>query len=168
MSAGPLGASAAVSRDLGLLAPQFRDRVQAALAECNDPARPGGPLRAWVFEAYRSPELQAEYYQRGRTLIPPDQPVTNAPTNEYSWHGYGLAVDVIHADQLWRPERGAAWFAEVACVFKRHDCGWGGDWKQADLPHFQWGRCRPSPSDLARLLLRTRGLQAVWERVGAA
>ena len=65
-----------VSRDLELLAPKFRIAVQAAVAEC----RAAG-LDAWVFEAYRSQELQALYYARGRTVIPPPRTVTNAPTN---------------------------------------------------------------------------------------
>jgi peptidoglycan L-alanyl-D-glutamate endopeptidase CwlK len=43
----------------------------------------------------------------------------------------------------------------------------GGDWKFKDLPHFQWGPCKPSPSDRARELIRTEGMEAVWGAVGA-
>jgi peptidoglycan L-alanyl-D-glutamate endopeptidase CwlK len=85
-----------VSRDLELLAPKFRIAVQAAVAEC----RAAG-LDAWVFEAYRSQELQALYYARGRTVIPPPRTVTNAPTNLLSWHGYGLAIDVVSEKHFW-------------------------------------------------------------------
>jgi peptidoglycan L-alanyl-D-glutamate endopeptidase CwlK len=85
--------------------------------------------------------------------------------NLFSWHGYGLAVDVIHRTKQWNA--GTPWFAAVAVIFKRHGCKWGGDWKSADLPHFQWGLCKPSPSDTARQFLRTRGVRAVWEAVGA-
>ena len=160
MSAGRTAASAAVSRDPSLLAPRFRAAVDAALADC----RAAG-LDAYVYEAYRSQELQSLYFARGRTEIPPLQTVTNAASNLYSWHGYGLAVDVISYSHGWsRPE---SWFAEVAAVFKRHDCRWGGDWKMKDLPHFQWHRCRPSPSDRARELLAAGGMAAVWREVGA-
>lgn len=162
MSAGSGTAVPEVSRDLGKLAPRFRKKVEESIAAC----RAQG-LDAKVFEAYRSNELQMLYYQRGRTIIPPTHTVTNAKTNLYSWHGYGLAVDVVHRTDFWKPAGGEAWFRRVADIFKAHDCKWGGDWTRPDLPHMQWGRCRPSPSDMARLLLRTDGLPAVWKAVGA-
>jgi peptidoglycan L-alanyl-D-glutamate endopeptidase CwlK len=169
MSAGAEAAAAVESfhgtkptRDLKLLAPAFARAVEAAIAECNDPAN---KLDAMVYETYRSKELQAIYYQRGRSVRPPSKTVTNAQSNMYSWHGYGLAVDVIHRTKHWdMPE---SWFDRVAVVFKRHGCKWGGDWKQRDLPHFQWGLCKASPSDRARELMRSGGVLAVWEAVGA-
>lgn len=120
-----------------------------------------------VYEGFRSLQLQQIYYARGRTVIPPTYTVTNAPTNLFSWHGYGLAVDIVHQTQFWTPPEGEVWFKKVADVFKQHDCKWGGDWTHPDTPHMQWGACKPSPSDEARNLLATRGLQAVWEAVGA-
>ena len=150
-----------MSRDLGLLAPAFRDAVERAIAECR--AR---DLDAYVYEAYRSQELQALYYARGRTVVPPTKPVTYAATNLDSWHGYGLAVDVISRSQGWnRPE---TWFAEVAAAFAKFGCRWGGEWKQKDLPHFQWGRCKPSPSDAAHELVTAGGVQAVWSELRAS
>jgi peptidoglycan L-alanyl-D-glutamate endopeptidase CwlK len=146
--------------DPQLLAPGFRVVVAEAIRECTAKG-----LRAVVFETYRSNELQALYYQRGRTVKPPPTPVTNAMGNLFSWHGYGLAVDVIHETQRWRA--GNDWFAKVAEVFRKHGCRWGGEWRSPDWPHFQWGLCKPSPSDLARELIRTRGVGAVWEAVGA-
>jgi peptidoglycan LD-endopeptidase CwlK len=145
---------------LEYLAPRFRAAVEAAIAEC----RANG-LDAVVYETYRSNELQSVYFARGRTVKPPVAPVTNAMENLFSWHGYGLAVDVIHATKQWDvPE---SWFARVAEVFKKHGCKWGGDWTTKDLPHFQWGLCKPSPSPVARDLIRTKGVGAVWEAVGA-
>jgi peptidoglycan L-alanyl-D-glutamate endopeptidase CwlK len=128
-----------VSRDLGKLAPLFAARVRAAIEECNAPEN---DLRAMVYEAYRSQALQAMYYKRGRTVIPPQRPVTNAPTNMQSWHGYGLAVDVVHREKFWSPPGGEQWFRDVAKIFKKHDCSWGGDWTHADPPHFQWAGAR--------------------------
>jgi peptidoglycan L-alanyl-D-glutamate endopeptidase CwlK len=153
--------------NLALLAPAFRACVEAALAACNDPTRVGGPLQAMVYEGYRSQALQAIYFQRGRTVKPPPRTVTNAPTNDTSWHGYGLAVDVVHQTKFWNPPNGDAWFEAVAEIFKANGCNWGGDWTQADLPHFQWGRCAASPSDNARAMLRDDGVTAVWAAVGA-
>ncbi len=163
MSSGQIDTNLKVDSDLGHLAPKFREAVEAALVECNTVHG----LDAIVYEGYRSPALQALYYARGRTIKPPNSPVTNAPTNRYSWHGYGLAVDVVHRVKFWNPVGGNQWFAAVADVFKRHNCSWGGNWKKPDRPHFQWGLCKPSPSDAARRLLDTGGVQAVWIALGA-
>jgi peptidoglycan L-alanyl-D-glutamate endopeptidase CwlK len=100
-------------------------------------------------------------------VIPPENKVTNARTSLYSWHGYGLAVDVISRKNLWTPTEGETWFKKVADIFKKHDCRWGGDWTDPDTPHFQWARCKPSPSGLARLLIAQDGHEAVWQAVGA-
>jgi peptidoglycan L-alanyl-D-glutamate endopeptidase CwlK len=169
MSAGAEAATAVANfhgtkptNDHSLLAPAFAAAVRSAIAQCNDATN---ALDAMVYETYRSTELQAIYYQRGRSVKPPHQPVTNAQSNMYSWHGYGLAVDVIHRTKQWDvPE---AWFERVAAIFKEHNCKWGGDWRQRDLPHFQWALCKASPSDRARELMRTGGVLAVWEAVGA-
>lgn len=166
MSAGTGdGRTPGVDRDLDHLAPRFKQAVLDALAECNNAAN---NLDAWVYEAHRSQALQALYYARGRTVIPPTSPVTNAPTIANSWHGYGLAVDVVHRKLFWNPPGSLEWFRKVAVIFKRHDCRWGGDWTKPDPPHFQWGACQPSPSSEAQSLLATRGEQAVWQAVGAA
>ena len=169
MSAGPLGSgSKGSNNDLDLLAPHFADAVRAAIAECNRESKADGPgLDVVVYEAYRSQELQALYYARGRTIRPPDTPVTNAPTNLHSWHGFGLAVDVIHQQNGWDPPGGMTWFQDVARIFARHGCAWGGNWRVKDYAHFQWGACKPSPSDEARRLLATQGVLGVWRVLGA-
>jgi len=133
VSAGSSEGAARVSNDLTLLAPGFRAAVDAALAECE--AR---GLDAFVYEGFRSAALQAVYYARGRTVIPPVRPVTNAASSLYSWHGYCLAVDVISREHRW--DRPDTWFAAVAESFARAGCRWGGQWTQRDLPHFQIGR----------------------------
>ncbi|HEY2851123.1 MAG TPA: M15 family metallopeptidase [Gemmatimonadaceae bacterium] len=158
MSAG--NNTPAVQSSLALLAPKFRDAVSLALAECT-----AAGLDAVVYETVRSHELAVLYYARGRTVIPPTSTVTNAPDETYTWHGFGLAVDVIHRVKEW--EMPDAWFASVSTIFKRHECKWGGDWKQRDLPHHQWGACKPSPSNQARALLKSGGMPAVWQAVGA-
>jgi peptidoglycan L-alanyl-D-glutamate endopeptidase CwlK len=149
-----------VTNDLATLAPKFAAAVEQAVAACK-----AAGLPAMVYEAYRSAELQELYYERGRTQVPPTGTVTNARSNLYSWHGYGLAVDVIHATKEWdAPEQ---WFADVAVHFRAAGCRWGGEWKFKDLPHFQWGLCKPSPSDNARAIIASGGREAVWKAVGA-
>ena len=148
-------------RDLSKLAPRFREQVLVALAECHS-----GGIDAIMYEGWRSPELQALYYARGRTIIPPATPVTYARSNLYSWHGYGLAVDCISQSKGW--DQPMTWFLAMADIFKRHGCKWGGDWRRADPPHFQYGACKPSPSDRARELYAAGGVEAVWVAVGAA
>src|SRR5215211_4121594 len=100
MSAGTIPAIdyhlAKPTNKLEYLAPRFRAAVETAIAEC----RAMG-LDAVVYETYRSKELQAVYFARGRTVRPPVKPVTNAMENLFSWHGYGLAVDVIHRVKEW-------------------------------------------------------------------
>jgi peptidoglycan LD-endopeptidase CwlK len=160
VSAGEYNSRLTVNRDLTLLAPKFREAVEQAIADCKERG-----YDAYVYEAYRSLELQQLYYARGRTIIPPAKTVTNAPSNLYSWHGYCLAVDVISIAYGWdKPE---SWYVGVAESFKKFGCKWGGDWKSRDLPHFQWWQCRPSPSDRARELIKTEGVDAVWRAVGA-
>jgi D-alanyl-D-alanine carboxypeptidase len=148
--------------DLEKLAPFFRDAVNAAIEECNNTAN---GLEAMVFEGFRSEALQQLYFARGRTIIPPSHTVTNARTALNSWHGYGLAVDVVHQTKYWEPPGGEAWFAKVAKIFKSHGCNWGGDWTHPDTPHMQWGKCKPSPSEVARHLIGVGGVQAVWDVV---
>lgn len=146
-----MGEPARIS-DLAGLAPAFRAAVMGALEEC----RAAG-LDATVFETLRTQERQRWAYLRG---------ASRAKDADASWHFYGLAVDVISRAKAW--DAGDAWFRRVAAVFKRHGCDWGGDWHSfRDLPHFQWGRCRASPSDVSRTLYAQGGREAVWRAVGA-
>ena len=153
------------SRDLELLAPKFRQAVEAAMLACEAKG-----LHVKVNEAFRSNARQAFLFAQGRTR--PGPKVTNAPTSLTSWHGYGLAVDVIHKTLAFKPfgddrAKNEQWFEDVGAVFKANDCNWGGDWTHPDTPHMQWGHCRPSPSDRARALIASGGVQAVWTEVGA-
>jgi hypothetical protein len=78
-----------------------------------------------------------------------------------------LAVDVIHKKHFWEPPEGDAWFKKVAESFKTVGGGWGGDWQQRVRPHFRWGKCKSSPSDKARQLIASSGMEAVWKEVEA-
>jgi peptidoglycan L-alanyl-D-glutamate endopeptidase CwlK len=160
MSAGQTTDSVVVCNDITGLAPKFGAAVVAAIKECNAKG-----FDAIVFESFRSDITQKVYYARGRTVIPPQQTVTNASDNSYSWHGYDLAVDVISKSKEW--DAPYAWFKSVAEIFKANGCKWGGDWKRPDMPHMQWGKCKPSPSSNARQLLAQGQLQTIWKLVNA-
>lgn len=184
MSAGAIGGhDLVVSADPSLLAPRFRQAVLGGIIECQQAG-----LDPYIYEAHRSQELQDLYWHRGRDVRPPERPVTNVKDAQYGWHFFALAVDVISRSEHWfnpagKPElrhlpshdplvvayvaQGEKWFADVAAIFKKHGCKWGGDWKQRDTPHMQWGLCRPTPSDLSREAYRVGGNPAVWKLVGA-
>ena len=162
MSAGldhPTAESLVVS-SLNGLAPLFRAALTAALAECN-----AAGLDAIAYETLRSDELQQMYYARGRTVIPPHYTVTNAQTARHGWHFFGLAVDVISASKRWDVTK--EWRDTVSSIFKSHGCSAGADWPHPDLPHYQFGKCRRSPSNKARELYAQGGNAAVWQAVGA-
>jgi len=155
----------AVNCELSLLAPRFRDAVSAALAECQTTNTAQGVLTAKIYEGFRSTERQAWLYAQGRTRQ--GKIVTNARTALTSWHGYGLAVDVIHTTKYWNPcgadaQANEDWFRAVAEIFKKHGCQWGGDWTSPDTPHMQWGRCTASPTAGAMDLMTRQGVTAVW------
>lgn len=159
MSAGVSG-DPKVQNSLDLLAPKFKEAILAGLIECRK-----NKIDAYVYESLRSEELAKLYYARGRTIIPPSHTVTNAPNQLYSWHGYGLAVDIISRSKGWNQPR--TWFEDMAACFINRGCSWGGDWHFEDLPHIQWGKCKPSPSDLARTIIAAHGMNAVWIACGA-
>lgn len=150
-----------VQSSLSLVAPKFALAVQNAIRDAN-----AAGLDAYVYESLRSHELAVLYYARGRTIIPPYQTVTNATDEKNSWHGFGLAVDCISKSKQWNQPK--SWFQELSLHFARYGCKWGGSWKIKDLPHFQWGLCKPSPSSVARNLLATSGMSSVWSAVEAS
>lgn len=141
-----------VVNSLDGLAPQFRRAVAAAIIALD--------VDAYVYESTRTQALQTLYYERG---------ASKAASVLYSWHGYALAVDVISRNRQWDAWDDPAWSGEVVAAFKDSGCSWGGDWVSfQDRPHFQWRQCKPTPSDEARALLASSGVQAVWAAVGAA
>jgi len=145
---------------LDRLAPRFRDAVEAILVDVQ---------KERVFETLRSDERQRFLYGFGREyddLIGPRGAVTNARTAMGGWHFYGLAVDIVEDDATpWIAP--AAFWQSLGLAAERHGCAWGGRWKRVDLPHVQWGKCRKSPSQRARVLYQSGGLEAVWREVGA-
>lgn len=122
-----------------------------------------------VYETYRTPERQAFLFGFGRTYDDGRGVVTHAPDTTKTWHGYGLAADVISASKEWDAPA-SFWLALGAAAAK---CGltWGGNWPiiERDKPHVQWGApMRQTPSDEAVNLKQQGGDAAVWTAVGAS
>ncbi len=153
------------------LAPRFREAVGRVCAD----------LTAWgysprVFETLRTDARQQFLYGFGRYYDDGRGVVTHSRTADETWHGFGLAADIICAKRLWNAPRD---FWEVlGTSARRHSLVWGADWNSdwssnderfTDRPHIQWGApMRRSPSVRAVELRRTGGLAAVWAEVGAA
>jgi peptidoglycan L-alanyl-D-glutamate endopeptidase CwlK len=143
-------------RSLDGLAPKFRTALCLLLAHVPD---------AMVAETLRTPERQSFLYGFGRDYDDGRGIVTQAPTHLTSWHGFALAADVVHREHEWAAP--LSWFRHMGEVAETHGLKWGGRWRHPDLPHVQWGRCKDTPSYVARGLYASGGVEAVWRAVGA-
>lgn len=171
MRFGVIPAEVPVVRDVSVLAPRFRSAIDRVLATMR-----GLGLDPIVTETLRTHERQAFLYGFGRTYDDGRGIVTYSQDADETWHGFGLAVDIISAAKRWHapPE---FWDA-LGRAAARERLRWGGDWDMdgnpknetfRDLPHVQWGSpMRRSPSPRAARLLVTHGVDAVWREVGAA
>jgi hypothetical protein len=123
----------------------------------------GFPAR--VFETLRTAERQSYLYGFGRQYDDGRGVVTKAKTNLRSWHGYGLAADIVHETRLWSVK--PLFWHMLGEVSESHGLTWGGRWKNPDRPHVQWGGCAVSPRATDTDMLLTLGAAAVWDAVGA-
>lgn len=122
--------------------------------------------RVRIFETLRTAERQDWLFGMGRDYDDGRGVVTNARAAS-GWHPYGLAADIVEDDATPWQATTPFWRALGASA-ERHGLTWGGRWKALDLPHVQWGRCRPAPSKRAAELVAAGGLPALWREVGAA
>ena len=158
-----------VQSDMALLAPFFREAVERVVED----------MKAWgytpqVFETMRTNERQAFLHGFGRLYDDGRGVVTHSQTADDTWHGYGLAVDIICARRKWAV--GPHFWNVLGTSARRHGLVWGGDWnsdwsisdeKFSDRPHIQWGAMRRSPSAHAAKLRTDGGMIAVWSAVAA-
>lgn len=145
------------------LAPRFRDALLAVCEELRAAMWP--PL---IYETLRTDARQQWLYGFGRRYSDGRGIVTHSEDADETWHGFGLAADVVHARRYWlAPEE---FWQSFGAACRRHDLVWGGDWPSfVDRPHVQWGgRMRRSPSPRAARLRESGGLPAVWAEVGAS
>lgn len=151
-----------INREISSLYQPFGKLVTNFLARWNKASK---SYPAQVFEGYRPFERQAALYAQGRTI--PGPKVTNAMPG-FSWHQYGLAVDVVFDADPVKP--GAQWTWDgklpwpVLGKMGEVDFGleWAGAWRSfPEFPHFQrtWGMQLTE----ARELYEIGGLDAVWK-----
>ncbi|MDB4906357.1 MAG: hypothetical protein JWO05_1141 [Gemmatimonadetes bacterium] len=164
----------ACCRDLALLAPKFRATLERVFAQMK--AKGHDPV---VAETLRTRDRQRFLYGFGRTYDDGRGVVTMSPDAMATWHGFGLAVDVISASMEWNaPEsfwRDLRELATAAGLTSGDDWDRDGvaagpdpDERFSDRPHVQWGPpMKRSPSPRAAELYRTGGMTAVWAEVGA-
>ena len=153
------------------LAPRFREAVERVLermrADGHDPL---------VFETLRTEQRQQFIYGFGREYDDGRGVVTHSESAADTWHGYGLAVDIVSASKLWSASK--QFWISLGIAVREEGLIWGADWNSngrsdderfVDRPHVQWGNgMRRSPSSKAVQLMATGGYQAVWAAVGAA
>lgn len=120
-----------------------------------------------VTQGLRTWKEQAALYEQGRTT--PGNIVTDARAG-YSWHCFGLAVDVAPDDPKlpgYQPDWNSAHPAWVRLVSVGMSLGLvdGKSWN--DLPHFQLsGRFPLTPDDEVRQIFTDAGMEGVWREAG--
>jgi len=156
-----------VQKGMDGLAPRFRARVEAIVQGMRDAGY--DPV---VFETLRTHERQRFLYGFGRDYDDGRGVVTHSSDSDETWHGFGLAVDVVSRSRLWQaPEE---FWKKLHQLVRANGCVSGADWDNDgvmddwDKPHFQWGPpMRRSPSPRAARLQSEGGNEAVWREVGA-
>jgi hypothetical protein len=157
-------------RDLAVLAPKFRSALERVLATMR-----GLGFAPVVIETLRSGERQRYLHGFGRAYDDGRGVVTHSADWDETWHGYGLAADVVCGNAFWAatPE----FWEALGRACARERLRWGGDWdgdgdsrdeRFLDRPHVQWGPpMRRSPSPRAARIVADGGPPAVWREVGA-
>lgn len=144
------------SSSLDGLAPAFR----AALMQTVEMMKKLGH-QPRIFETTRTLERQAFLYGFGRTWDDGRGVVTHSKTNMVTWHGYGLAADIVEDDKTPWNATPAFWNDLGKCA-EANGLTWGGRWKFLDLPHVQWAKCHRSPTSSAQFIAKNSGVEAVW------
>jgi len=124
-----------------------------------------------IAQGLRSWAEQAALYAQGRTT--PGKIVTNAPAG-YSWHEFGLAVDVVPMDTMNQEPPQPDWnlshpvWNRLITVGESLGLFSGSEFCTIkDYPHFQLtGSFPSSPNNEARQVFENAGMQAVWVESG--
>ena len=163
--------------DICTLAPEFRYAIERMQNDwkISEPIVQGGktyPFDPVIFETTRVNELQRIYF---------DQGTSGAQHAFYSWHFYGLAIDVVSASMEWSAP--AMWWTRLGDIANNHGLRWGGNWPRKDLPHIQWGAMLDTPQRAPYIyfgatviqrferfedeMMHREGLMRVWKAVQA-
>lgn len=143
---------------LGEVAPQLAEKIRQL-----DTMLQAEGIQIQVTQSLRPWSEQEALYAQGRTA--PGSVVTNAQPG-YSWHNFGLAVDVAPFDANqpdWNVNH-PVW-QRLVTVGGSLGLVSGSEWRTfPDWPHLQLtGTFGVSPDDNARYILKEGGLQAVWD-----
>jgi hypothetical protein len=133
-----------------------------------------------VTQGLRTDAEQFALYEQGRASVDfvnelrknlgwaPIQPgenigtVTNAKPR-YSWHGFGMAVDVVPLESGNQPDWDESHSVWQELVTKGEALGLTSGISWHDEPHFQLtGRFPVTPDDEVRQIFAMSGMQAVW------
>lgn len=151
---------------LDVLAPAFRRKVVAVLTRMQQLGH-----SAVVNETLRTQARQHWLYGFGRDYDDEGDPrgiVTNAPSVETTWHGYGLAADIADGAHGWEYVPKSFWRDLEQCAVIEGLVS-GSDWKRQDEPHVQWhiDGMHVTPSPHAADLQSQGGNALVWHALQA-
>lgn len=127
-----------------------------------------------VIQALRSWDMQQELWQQGRDIngnvIDKSKVVTDAPPG-YSYHEFGLAVDVAPFDSSGKPiwnyavSPGKEQWAAIVSVAPEIQLFSGACFHAiTDRPHWQCLELPPAPTDEDRIDFREAGMQELWRK----
>lgn len=117
-----------------------------------------------VVQGLRSWSDQEKLYAQGRTA--PGKVVTNAQPG-YSWHEFGLAVDIVPMNPL--PDWNISHPVWQRLIQTGESLGLysGSEFSCKDNPHFQLtGKFPVTPNNMARQVFLNAGCRAVWVEAG--
>ncbi len=161
---------------LDVLAPKFRAKIDLALERL----RARGWAGACLLETKRTNERQVWLYGMGRDYDDGRGIVTQVHTAETGWHFFCVAGDFGLKGRDNAPQR---FFDDVFEIVEELGLTSGADWNHngipdaqeagkhfCDGPHAQWWieGMHVNPSDHARELYATGGVEAVWAALEAA
>jgi hypothetical protein len=163
-----------VRKDVDLLAPKFKTKIQRLLLNLTE--RGHDPI---IAETMRDDERQKFLHGFGRLYDDGRGVVTKASTSATTWHGFGLAVDIVSRKHGWNAP--AAFWTALGEECRTLGLCWGNDWDMdgipverdpdesfGDRPHVQWAPMRRYPSPAAKQIRDERGLEGLWRYVEAA
>lgn len=132
-----------------------------------------------ICQGLRSWNEQQALYEKGRALINGDWNIISPKSivtkcrPGYSWHNYGLAIDICLDDSR-HPGFQAVWddkderWKKAAEIGKSLGFTVGAEFRTfPDNPHYQMtGRFGVNPDDEVRQLFKDGGIKAVWDESG--
>lgn len=164
-----------VVRSMDQCAPKFAEKVANVLVKMK--AKGHDP---YVFESTRTQDRVSYLYGFGRRYDDGRGVVTKCASVTDTWHGFGLAVDIISYSKEW--DAPAQFWADLRVFATEEGLCSGDDWDRDnvpgendpdehfhDKPHIQWWctGMHVRPSAHAAQLLREQGASAVWQEVHA-